>query len=338
MDKQKRVTMVDVAKAAGVSYQTVSRVINNDAKVAPETRARVLQLIQELNYHPNRAARNLAANQSHTLAVITYDMSFFGPTQMVISIERAARDAGYDLFFANINSMTADAVKSLTHRIMEWAVDGVLLIAPVENIDFSYMQERLAQNKVPLLQIDIQPGSKQPSVIIDQHHGSYLITKHLIELGHQRICEISGPLNWYSASARHAGFMQALTESGLNAIASTEGNWTAASGYEAAKTLLGKDFTAIVVANDQMAVGVMSLLAENGLRIPEDVSVVGFDDIPEARFFATPLTTIRQDFPTLGQRGLQYLIEMIEEPSTLQGQRIIKPQLICRASSAAPKP
>lgn len=337
MEKQKRVTMVDVAKAAGVSYQTVSRVINNDAKVAPETRARVLHLIQELNYHPNRAARNLAANQSHTLAVITYDMSFYGPTQMVISIEQAARNAGYDLFFTNINSMSADAVKPLTHRIMEWAVDGVLLIAPVENIDFSYMQERLAQNKIPLLQIDIAPGAKGPSVIIDQQHGSYLITRHLVDFGHERICEISGPLNWYSAIARHAGFLQALSESGLSPVATAEGNWTAAGGYEAAKTLLGHNFTAIVVANDQMALGAMSMLAEHGISIPGDVSVVGFDDIPEARYFSTPLTTIRQDFPSLGQRGLQYLIEMIEDPSTPQAQRIIKPQLIRRASSAFPR-
>ena len=193
-------------------------------------------------------------------------------------------------------------------------------------------------NGVPLLQIDIEPGANVPSVIIDQQRGSYLITNHVIALGHTAICEIRGPMNWHGGIARQRGFQQAMDEHGLQSLASSEGSWTAESGYHAAHQLLQQtEFTAIVAANDQMAFGAISCLFQYGLRVPDDVSVVGFDDLPEAQYFLPPLTTIRQDFSTLGRQGLEHLIEMIEQPDSRTGQHVIEPILIVRDSARPPK-
>ena len=333
MYKPKHMTMIDVAKAANVSHQTVSRVINDHPRVASETRERVLKVIRELNYRPSRVARSLAAKQTRTLALVAYDMSYYGPTQMVINIEKAARSAGYDMFFANIDPEAVSDIVSIANLIAERSVDGALLIAPVMDIQYSRMIDQLTN--IPVLQIDIAQGADSPSVVIDQRLGGYIIAKHLIELGHREICEITGPMNWHGAIARHLGFQQALDEHGLHPAGSVEGDWTATSGYEMTRQLLQKaHFTAIASANDQMALGSMNRLRQHNLRVPHDVSVCGFDDIPEAQFFDPPLTTIRQDFAALGRIGLEYLIEMIEHRDVYSGQRIIDPVLVVRESSA----
>lgn len=334
MDKSasRRVTMRDVAERSGVSYQTVSRVINDHPSVAPQTRARVLQAIADLNYRPSKAARSLAARRSNTLAVITYSMKYYGPTQMVVNIEQCAREAGYDLIYSDIDPLTGDGVNTVIDRLLRWSVEGIMLIAPVASSHYDYLVRQFRD--IPLIQIDNKPGADVPSVIVDQRCGSRVMTEHLIQLGHERICEIRGPMNWFGAAARHAGFMDALDEATLRPVASVEGDWMAESGYEAAMQLISEqDFTALVVANDQMALGAIRALNEVGRRVPEDVSVVGFDDIPEAAYFAPPLTTIRQDFAALGQKGLQYLIELIQQTSDGRGQRVIKPHLVARQST-----
>lgn len=336
MEKSRRITMIDVAKAAGVSHQTVSRVINDDRRVAPQTRERVAAVIEALHYRPSRVARSLAARQSRTLAVITYDLSYYGPTQMVINIERAARAAGYDIFLANIDPTNEQDIGAVAGRIAEWSVDGALLIAPVADVHYQQMVAQMGQ--IALLQIDVAPGASGASVIIDQYQGSYTITRHLLELGHRSIAEICGPMQWHGAAARHRGFEAALADAGLVAAASVEGSWTAESGYRAAQTILSQTAcSAIVAANDQMALGAMSFLRQHGLQVPEDVSVVGFDDIPEAAYFSPQLTTIRQDFSTLGRTGLEYLVTLIEHPETARNQHVIEAALIVRASTCPPR-
>lgn len=333
MNQQKRVTMIDVARAAGVSHQTVSRVINQDPKVAPETRQRVLQVIDALNYHPSRVARGLAARQTRTLAVITYDLSYYGPTQIVLNIERAAREAGYDILFINIDPADEPGLSSVANRVRGWAVDGALLIAPVADQHYDDMVEQF--DGLPLVQLDVAAGVDVPSVIIDQHLGGYRITEHVIQLGHRAICELRGPLDWHGAVARHAGLEAALAAHGLASVGSVEGNWTAESGYQAVESLLEMGhFTALIAANDQMALGAISALSARGLGVPDDISVVGFDDIPEARFFAPPLTTVRQDFSMVGHSGLEMLIAMIEQPEKgPYRQRVIEPTLVVRESA-----
>lgn len=331
----RRVTMRDVAERSGVSYQTVSRVINGHPSVASQTRARVLQAIADLNYRPSKAARSLAARRSNTLAVITYSMKYYGPTQMVVNIEQCAREAGYDLIYSDIDPLTGNGVNMVIDRLLRWSVEGIMLIAPVASSHYDHLVRQFQD--IPLIQIDNKPGAEGASVIVDQECGSRVITEHLISLGHECICEIRGPMNWFGAAARHRGFVKALHDADLKSVASVEGNWMAQSGYEACQRLLaGNDFTAIVVANDQMALGAMRALSEAGRRVPDDVSVVGFDDIPEAAYFAPPLTTIQQDFAALGRQGLQYLIDLIQQTDDAGGQRVIKPHLVERGSTLPP--
>jgi len=334
MHKPKKSTMLDVAREAGVSYQTVSRVINNHPSVAQKTRERVLQVIKRLNYRPSKVARSLATRQSKSLAVITYGMQYYGPLQMVVNMEHAAKSAGYDLVYANINPGNNDDVTTVIENIERWAIDGLLLIAPVQSNEYNKLVKQFRH--LPLLQFDITPGADVPSVIIDQYGGCYEITQYLLRLQHRRLCEISGPKNWYGAMARHAGFLQALADSQLRPIAVREGDWTPQSGYRITQSLLEHDdFTGLVVANDQMALGAIRAIHEAGLRVPDDISVVGFDDIPEANYFTPPLTTVHQDFSELGRQGVAYLLDMIVHADFTGKQRVIAPQIIIRDSATA---
>jgi DNA-binding LacI/PurR family transcriptional regulator len=334
--KKQRSTLNDVAHFAGVSYQTVSRVVNNHPSVSPETRTRVQQIIEEMGYQPNKLAKSLVANRSDTLAVLAFGMSQYGPTQMILNIERAARDLGYDLIFSNIKELNELEIYKAIDNISGRLVDGIIWISPVEGMSYNEML-RLAKN-IPMVLIDPEVNEELPSVIVDQRYGSQLITEHLIELGHQHIAEISGPLDWFGAIARHQQWLQTLDEAGLTPMMSVEGDWSVQSGYEVARQLLRNNpgFTALVVGNDQMALGAIYALNERGLRVPEDISVAGFDDIPEAGFYRPPLTTIQQDFSQLGVLGVRYLSELIQNHEAPLKQHIIPPKLIVRKSTQPP--
>lgn len=334
MVRHKKVTMLDVAHEANVSYQTVSRVINQHPNVAPETRQRVLDVIKQLNYRPNKVARSLATSQSKTLAVITYDMRHYGPTQMVANIEQSARQHDYDLILSNISD--DDDLTPTIENIDRRATDGLLLIAPVKSNRYELLVKQFRY--LPMVHIDITRGAKVPSVVIDQRQGSYDITRYLLELGHVKIAEISGPMDWYGAIARHEGFLQALDEVQLLPVAVTEGDWTPRSGYDCANQLLDQyDFTALVVGNDQMALGTMHAILKRKLCVPDDISIVGFDDIPESAYFTPPLTTVFQDFSQLGKVGVETLIAMINEPDYVTTQKLIKTRLVIRESATSPR-
>lgn len=336
MKKYRRNTLHDIAQYTGVSYQTVSRVINNHPNVSPETRARIQSAITELGYHPNKVAKSLVAKQSHTLAILTFGMDQYGPAQMVLNIERAARFVGYDLIFSNVSEPSTNQVRKALDNLIGRQVDGILSIASVQGTTYEELADLCRD--IPIVQIDPEMGLNVPSVMFDQRFGSHLVTEHLIKLGHRRISEISGPLNWFDAMARHQQWESSLRDAGLTPLNSIEGNWTAIGGYKALHRLLEspQDFTALVVGNDQMALGAMRALREHNLRVPEDVSVVGFDDIPEAAYFEPPLTTVRQDFSQLGEIGVRYLLRRIEQPDEPPKQHIIFPQLVIRNSSAPP--
>lgn len=334
--KKQRYTINDVAKDAGVSYQTVSRVINDHPSVSPETRSRVQQVIRDLGYSPNKVAKSLVANYSHTLAILTFGMNDYGPTQMVLNIERAAKNLGYDLIFSNVTQPTYSEISHALDSLSGRQVDGIVSISPVVGISYEEMMN-LCQN-TPIVQIDPQFGLQVPSAIVDQRYGSQLVTEHLISLGHYRIAEISGPLNWFGAIARHQQWMETLHQANLTPMMSVEGDWSARSGYQAAQRLLKDDpnFTALVVGNDQMALGAIYALHEHNLHVPHDKSVVGFDDIPEAAYFQPPLTTIRQDFNKLGEISVGYLLELIQDPETPKMQHVLYPDLVIRQSTSTP--
>jgi LacI family transcriptional regulator len=331
----RRVTLNDVARRSGVSYQTVSRVINNHPYVAEETRTRVLKVIDDLGYHPNKAAKSLVTRRSQTLAIITYGMAYYGPSQMLINIEAAAKAAGYDLIFSTVQEASLQQFESAVRSLAGWQVDGIIAITPVA--DAACEQFAALCAGTPMVQIDMRIGQQVPSVVIDQQHGARIITRHLIDLGHTAIAEISGPLNWYGAVARHLGWEQTIREAGCTPGPSLAGDWSAQSGYDAALKLIeqGATFTALVAGNDQMALGAIRALRMRGLRVPEDVSVTGFDNIPEAAFFEPSLTTIWQDFNLVGEKSVELLIARIENPDVPPEQRIIYPRLIVRESTSA---
>jgi DNA-binding LacI/PurR family transcriptional regulator len=318
-----------------VSYQTVSRVINESPHVSKDTRQRVLRVIKEMDYQPNHAARSLVTRRSNLLEVVTFGSHYFGPAQMVAHIERAARQLGYNLILTNIAEMTLEEVQVAIQTLSGRLVDGIIIIAPVVGLDYEELAP-LCKN-IPFVMVDTQLGSNMPSIVINQAYGSQVATRHLIELGHRQICEISGPLQWHGAVARHESWMNTLHAAHLTPGLSFEGDWSAVSGYWAARRLLesGATFTGLVVGNDQMALGAMRALREHGLRIPEDVSVVGFDDIPEAVCFEPPLTTVRQDFDTFGGQSVEYLVNLIHRPGIPVQQRVLYPTLVVRQSTRA---
>lgn len=332
----KRITLHDVARLSGVSSQTVSRVVNNYPYVSEDTRRRVLDAIQQLDYRPNRAARSLATRRSCMLGIVSFGISYYGPAQMMANIEQAAKLRGYSLAFSAINRVALDEMREAIDNLSDLSVDGLVLITPTTGIDVRELVG-LCEG-VPFVQIDTDPAARVPSVVIDQRYGSRLATQHLIDLGHRAIGEISGPLHWFGAQSRHESWEQTLLAAGLSPVMSVEGDWTPAGGYAAAHRLLdaGAQFTGLVVGNDQMALGALRALRERRLRVPEDVSVVGFDDIPEATYFEPPLTTIRQNFAALGEQSVEYLVALIDHPETPVHQRVLHPQFIPRQSTQAP--
>ncbi|CAN5883009.1 LacI family DNA-binding transcriptional regulator [soil metagenome] len=332
----KHATLLDVAKAAGVSHQTVSRVVNNHPHVAVKTRDRVLSSIRKLGYQPNRMARGLATSSTQTIGLVSFGVSYFGPAQMLVSIEKVIRDSGYDLTFATLEAPDLKALRRAVDKLSGSGVDGVVVIAPVIGLDARQLAD--LHTDLPIVMTDVQVGAKIHSVILDQREGSRLATQHLIDLGHTRIAEISGPLNWNDAALRHEGWLETLQRANLTPGATAAGDWSARAGYEAALELLqgASGFTGLVVGNDQMALGALRALGDSGLKVPDDVSVVGFDDSPEAPFFGPPLTTVQQDFAVMGRQSIEHLLALIAQPGTPVSQRILYPRLMVRSSTAAP--
>ncbi len=337
MSNLRRLTLRDIAKKAGVSYQTVSRVINNHPYVAEETRQRVLDLIAELDYRPNKAARSLAGHQANTIALVASDIYDYGLMQVVLNMERAAKVAGYDLVMSIAANPSSSSLRAALENMLHWHLDGMIVLKPIKG--FSYAEIVQMTGGLPLVLVNSQYDDHlAPSLMINQEHGTRLLLEHLLQLGHRDIAIVHGPSNHYDAVARQIACDAILKETGLHAVASGEGDWSAASGYAAMQCILeqGIYFTAAFSANDQMALGIMRALREHELRVPKDVSVVGFDDLPEAAFYEPPLTTIKQDFALLGENSIAYLIECIEKPDTLAERRLIPPYFIQRLSTAPP--
>lgn len=330
---EKSATLNDVAKHANVSYQTVSRVINNHPNVAERTRERVKESIRLLGYRPNLAARSLVTNSSNTIAIISFGTTYYGPSQMVANITQTAKAHQFHVALSTVEELEQSQIESALNDLQSLLIDGIIVIAPI--ICDCLSEIRKLAGDIPLVQIDVEPQHDIASVVIEQAYGTRIATQHLIELGHTQIAEISGPLNWHDAIMRHKSWQATMQAHQLSADITIQGDWSSQSGYEAAQKLLqdGAKFTGLVVGNDQMALGAISAFYEAGLRIPEDVSIVGFDDIPEAAFFVPPLTTVRQDFAALGEQSVDYLISLIKNPKTPIHQRILHPELIVRNST-----
>ena len=308
--------------------------VNEHPYVAEGTRERVLASIKKLGYRPNRMARSLVTRNSNTIGIISFGTTYYGPAQTFAKIEKAVRANGYGLTFYSVDELTTEQLRKAVDNLSSHQVDGIVMGAPFIGLDSTDIM-RLCGG-VPVVMIDVPKDAHVPSVVIDQVAGSRLATQHLIDLGHRDIAEISGPLSWHDATLRHNAWLATLQAAALTPGPSAEGDWTAAGGNRSAQQLLaaGKHFSALVVANDQMALGATRALREHGLRVPEDVSIVGFDDIPEAAYFEPPLTTINQDFTALAQQSVDYLLALIEDPETPTHQRVLYPKLVKRQSTA----
>lgn len=321
----------DVARVAGVSRQTVSRVMNGHPSIRDETRTRVLAAMEELRFRPNRAARMLTTARSTTIGILASSASsLFGPASSIDAVENAARAAGYFVTTVHVADTSAAELEAALEHLAAQAVEGIVVVAPERPV-----LDALAAGSpgVPFVTLH---GSQEPGadgVFVDQLAGARLAVRHLLELGHRRIAHLAGPLDWAEADARRRGFEAELAEWGVQGVVSPPGDWTSASGYEAARELLaGPGVTAVFSSNDQMALGLLHALRQAGRSVPGDVSVVGFDDIPEAAYFAPPLTTIRQDFAELGRRCVAHLLTEIEG-GTATVTPPVEPVLIVREST-----
>lgn len=329
--------MADVARLAGVSHQTVSRVINGQTNLRPATRERVEQAIRQLGYRPNPAARALVTKRSATIGVIGSKSDFWGPSTVHRTIQAAGREAGYFVSSTNLQSLSRAELTDAISHLRDQSVEGIVLIAAHDGaLEVARAQEATG---IPVVVVEGDESRARWTVGVDQVTGAELGTRHLIDLGHVDIAHLAGPLDWAEARARLLGWQTAMYAAGLRPSKPLLGDWSARSGYEAGlEVARDPRVTAVFAANDQMAIGLLRALAEAGRAVPHDVSVVGFDDIPEAAYLIPPLTTVRQDFGAVGRRAIEILQAAIggAQPGVGTPARLIGPELVVRASSGSP--
>jgi LacI family transcriptional regulator len=338
----KRVTIKQVAEEAGVSTQTVSRVINDRPDVAPETRQRVQEVINRLGYQPSSVARSLIQGRTRTLGVVGYGVEYFGPSRNLSGIEQQAGEMGYALILDLVREPEQSDVRHILREMLSRRVDGVIWAVPEIGRNREWLTQ-VPQVPVPLVFLSTQPRPGIAIANVDNRSGGRMATRHLLEQGRRNIGIITGPLSWWEARQRKCGWRDALESAGLPAPDTlvVEGDWSPASGEEGLQRLLEQcpHLDALFASNDQMALGAMKAARRAGLRVPDDLAIVGFDDIPEAAYFCPPLSTVRQDMVELGRLAVRELSRMIE--TSLGGETILelraillRPQLIVRESSA----
>lgn len=324
--------MEDVARVAGVSHQTVSRVLNNHPNVSAKTRERVEQAITELGYRRNIAARSLVTRRSQTIGVLGSEMAEYGPSRTLLGVQQAARDAGYFVSVAGLRDVTPETIRDAIAHFMDQGVDGIVVIVPHPGT-FEVLHQVTSQ--VPMVAVGAMGDEELSGATVDQKEGARLAVQHLIDLGHSRIGHLSGPTNWIDAAARIEGWKDALAGAGLETLELIEGDWSAECGYrEGLRIAAARSVTALFVANDQMALGVLRAFHESGTQVPEDISVVGFDDQPESAFFIPPLTTVAQDFEELGRRCIDLMLLRMENGSGGTAGTVA-PRLVVRSTTAA---
>jgi LacI family transcriptional regulator len=335
---RKRVTIKEVAQAAGVSTQTVSRVVNGRPDVSSKTRHHVQEVIDQLGYQPSKIARSLIQGQSFSLGVVSSNISLYGPSHVLQGIQETAHEKGYSLMLHILPDPEIYEAKKLLREIMSYHVDGILWAMPEIGQNRDWIQQELSNLSVPIAFLNVQPRPNQTTVIIDNRAGGRLATKHLIEQRRQNIGIITGPMSWWEARQRELGWREELMANGRSVDESyiTHGDWTPNSGERAIRMLLEwhPEMDAVFACNDQMALGAMKIAHQMGRRIPEDLAIVGFDDIPESPYFDPALSTVYQDLTEMGRESVKQLLCMINNPEEYRTDPIrIQPALIVRESS-----
>nr|MBS1901960.1 LacI family DNA-binding transcriptional regulator [Actinomycetota bacterium] len=301
---QRAVGVRDVAALAGVSRQTVSRVLNDHPDVAPDTRARVVSAMEELGYRMNNAARALGTHRTRTIGVLASDALQYGPSRSMAAIEASARGAGYWITAAFADSGDEASVGQAIEHLRAQAVDGLIVFAPhARTLDV------LDALRIGIPTV-ILHAAERADFSVDQRAGARLAVATLADAGHQRIAHLAGPADWLEAEGRATGFAQELAARGLPTGPVFSGDWSPRSGHEAAAEVIASGATAVFAANDQMALGLIGGLRAAGVDVPEQISIVGFDDVPEAAYAWPPLTTVRQDFEELARRAVARVIAL----------------------------
>jgi DNA-binding LacI/PurR family transcriptional regulator len=328
---------VDVARLAGVSQKSVSRVFNDEPYVSADVRRRVLEAAGQLGYRLNNAARALASGRTRSIGVVTLGTALYGPASLLVGNEQAARDTGYALRVVNTADGAPAGIAGAVESLLDQGVDGIVISEPIDEGKLSVRVD------VPVLVLGAPAALAGPRAVAAGVRADLLAraaTEHLLDLGHETVHHLAGPQRWYAARDRLEGWRTALAQRGKPEPAAVEGDWSAASGYEAGRGLAADtDVTAVFAANDDMAIGLIRALLDAGRRVPDDVSVVGFDDIPVAAYIAPRLTTVRQPFDAVAKAGLTLLVHAIENPDADPLPVNDPPvELVVRASTAPPPP
>lgn len=326
-------TLFDVAAAAGVSHQTVSRVVNGDPTVRAATKAKVDAAIDDLKYRPSLTARALASRKTKSIGVISTGFPHYGPSSTMHGFNGAARRAGYQVSMATLDDDDRQGMRQALDALVGQNVAAIVLIAP----DAEAL-EVLSRSgvSVPLVTADSEAEDGHHTVSFDQVAGAEAAVEHLAALGHRRIAHVAGPEGWMDGRERERGWRDACARLGVDSSVLLRGDWSPASGHRIGRQLAARDdVTAVFCGNDQMALGVVHAFTDAGLVVPRDASIVGFDDVPEAEHFVPPLTTVRQDFELLGRRIMATVEAVLAgDDAPVEAMR---PELVVRRSTAAPR-
>jgi len=328
-----RPSIYDVAAQAGVSHTTVSRVLNGHPNIREATRRRVQVAIDDLGFTRSSIARALKTNRTMRIGAFVDSPSEYGPNATLRAVESAARRHGYAVTAYSAAGDDGGHVDAGLAEFRTQGVDALCVIAPRSS---SLDRLREGSVEVPMLVVKEEPDAGLRTASVDQRAGASMAVAHLLELGHRNILHLAGPLDWFDARARAEAWRAALVEAGLPAPEPAKGDWSSDAGYAFGSTVELGDATAIFAANDQMALGMIHGFMERGIKVPEDVSVVGFDDMPDARHFLPPLTTVRQDFAALGRLVIGELLAAIEGRA-VEDRELIEPELRVRSSTARPR-
>ncbi len=336
------VTLQDVASLAGVSTKTVSRVVNNQGEIKETTRRRVQAAIDSLGYRPNFLARSLVHRRTNTLAVVSWGIEYFGPSRTVVGIEQQADELGYSLFLNLLSRPDDPGHQQVLDTLLARRVDGIIWAVPEVGNNRTWLKSIHLDHLPPMVFLSMAPQPEFTVVAVDNRSGGLRATRHLIDQGCRRIGIITGPLAWWEARERYQGWKTALEQSGLEPAASLviESDWSAAGGERAMRRLIEQepDLDAVFASSDQIALGALGVAHQANRRVPQDLAIVGFDNIPESAFFLPPLTTIYQRLIDVGRIAVQRLNQMIQTrreqkapngPDTLMSE----PELIVRAST-----
>ncbi|NUT45696.1 MAG: LacI family DNA-binding transcriptional regulator [Saccharothrix sp.] len=326
--------MADVARLAGVSHQTVSRVLNGHPHVREQTRLRVQAAIEKLGYRPNRLARALVTGRSQLIGVVAQNSTLYGPISLLAAFEQAAAEVGFVVTAHRVNALDRASISWALERHRERRVAGIVVIAPTASVSDAI---DTIPPGLPLVMVDGDPERSIPLVTVDQEAGAHAATRRLLDAGHRQVWHVSGPPDWFDSAGRLRGWRSALEAAGLSAPPPVPGDWSAASGYRAGRELARmSEVTAIFAANDHLALGILRAMSEHGKRVPHDVSLVGFDDVPEAAYLTPPLTTVRPDFGAVAREALDLLLAQVGTGEVGDWRRTIAPMLVERGSVGPP--